>query len=171
MAVVTDTITSLGDDQMASQYTLLFPEGIPNVENPDALSLRLRGTFKIPTESWFVYEVFYKGRKFPKKGMLQETDKMFTVECRLDQGWAIYDDLYAWAQLSYDQNTGESAGDYATRTSMIFRAEDTKQASVRDLLFTGVGVKSLDISEFSYESGEPIYITMELIFNDYIPQY
>ena len=170
MAITTDEIFELGDDQASSQYSISFPDKIPNSENTAGLVLRLRGAFKIPTESWYTYDVFYKGMKVPKKGMLQETEKMITVEIRLDQQWKVYDDLRAWAQLSYNQNTGESQGDYNTRIDLLFTAENTKQEAVRTIRFKKCGIKSMDISEFNYETGDPTYITVELIFNEFVPE-
>ena len=171
MGVNIDNIFFLADDQAKSQYSLIFPEGIPGGGNAERISLRMNKEFQMPEMTWYTYKIYDHGFYVPKKGMLQEVDKeSLQVQVRIDQQWAVFDDLWNWAQLSYNQNNGEGGGDAEFRTSLIVQAEDTKQKAVKRFRFKGVGIKGFNIDAFNMEEGDPMYVTLTLIWNEMIPE-
>lgn len=169
MAVNRDSIFFLGDDQATSQYSIIFPEGIPGSGDTQLVSARMNKEFTMPEESWYTYEVFDRGFKIVKKGMLQETDKSsMQIQIRIDQNWEVYDSIRAWAQLSYNNNTGEGGGDYVNRTTIIIQAENPQQQAVKQFRFKYVGVKSIALDAFNMESGDPMYMTVTFCWNEFV---
>lgn len=171
MAVNIDNVLFLADDAMTSQYSLIFPEGVPGGGNAEQISLRMNKEFTMPEITWYTYDIFDHGFKVPKKGMLQEVDKSsLQVQVRIDQQWEVFDALWNWGQLSYNQNTGEGGGDAEFRTTLLVIAEDTKQQPIKTFRFKGVGIKGFAIDAFNMESGDPLYVTLTLIWNEFIPE-
>jgi hypothetical protein len=164
MAINTDNILSLGDDQAASQFSLVFPNGIPGGGDANAISLRADQTFDPPEDTVNVYDVFHKGFKFTKTGMLQETTKEFTIDVRLDQNWKVYDDLRRWADYSYDHSNGTALSDTFARSTVIVQAEDRTQTAVKRISFYKAKPKSIKIGTFDNASGDPIRITITFIY-------
>mgnify|MGYP000943454114 FL=1 len=164
MAISTDQIMALGDDQMLSQFSLIFPNGIPGGGDAQTVALRMDTTFDPPEESVNVYEIFHKGFKIPKTGMLQEGTKEFTIEVRIDQQWQVYDDLKRWANLSYDHTNGTGFPDAMTRATVIVQAEDRSQSGVKQIVFRGAKPKSDKLPTFDNQSGDPARVQLTFIF-------
>lgn len=164
MAISTDKILSLGDDQAASQFSIIFPNGIPGGGDAETISLRCDQSFDPPENVVNVYEFFHKGYKFPKTGMLQETTKEFTIDIRLDQNWKVYDDIIAWANMSYDHSNGTALPEIMARSTVIVQAEDRNQNSVKKITFKYAKPKSVKIGTFDNQSGDPVRITVIFIF-------
>ncbi len=164
MAIATDSLMALGDDQILSQFSLIFPNGIPGGGNADRVSLRMDTTFDPPEETVNVYDVFHKGFKIPKTGMVQDGTKEFTIEVRIDQQWEVYDDLKRWANLSYDHTNGTGLPDSMTRTTIIVQAEDRSQTAVKQIIFRGCKPKGDKLPTFDNQSGEPGRLQMTFIF-------
>jgi len=164
MSISSETIMNLGDDQISSQWSIIFPSGIPGGGNANAISLRCDQSFDPPEMSVNTYDIFHKGFKITKTGMLQESTKEFSVDMRLDQQWEVYDDMKRWANMCYDHNNGTALPDVMTRVPIIIQAEDGNQRAVKQLLFKGCKPKSSKIGTFENSNGEPVRITMTFIF-------
>lgn len=164
MAINTDSLLSLLDDQIASQHSIIFPTGIPGGGNTERLSLRCDLTFDPPEEVVNSYDIFHKGFKFTKTGMLQETTKEFTVEIRLDQQWGVYDDIDKWSKMVYDHTNGTSMPEAMSRSTIIVQAEDRNQDSVKQLIYRQAKPKSIKIGSFDNASGDPLRITVTFIY-------
>jgi hypothetical protein len=164
MAISTDVILSLGDDQMVSQFSIIFPNGIPGGGDANAVSLRCDMQFDPPEDTVNVYEIFHKGFKIPKTGMLQETTKEFSIDIRLDQQWKVYDDIRAWADMSYDHSNGTALPEIMARSTMIIQAEDRTQSGVKKLIFKYAKPKSVKIQTFDNQGGDPLRITVMFIY-------
>lgn len=164
MAINPETIMGLGDDQMANQFSVIFPNGIPGADDPTALSLRIDQSIDPPEDSVMVYEIFHKGYKFPKTSMLQETSKEFTVDIRVDQGWKVYNDMRKWADMSYDHSNGTALPENMARSTVMIQAEDRNQKSVKQISFKYAKPKSVKIQTFDNQSGEPLRITVTFIY-------
>lgn len=164
MAINTDSILNLGDDQMSNQFSLIFPNGIPGGGNADLVSLRADQSFDPPEDTVNVYEIFHKGFKFAKTGMLQETTKEFTIDVRLDQDWKTYDDLRRWCDYAYDHSNGTALSDAFARSTVIVQAENRMQEAVKTIAFKYAKPKSVKIGTFQHDSGDPIRITVTFIY-------
>ena len=164
MTISTDQILSLGDDQLASQFSIIFPNGIPGGGDANAISLRCDQTFDPPEDVVNVYEIFRKGFKIPKTGMLQETTKEFTIDIRLDQAWKVYDDMRKWADMSYDHSNGTALPELMARSTVIVQAEDRTQSGVKAISFKYAKPKSVKIQTFDNQSGDPLRITVVFIY-------
>jgi hypothetical protein len=164
MAISTDQIMALGDDQLLSQFSLVFPNGIPGGGNAQAVALRMDTTIDPPEEAVNVYEIFHKGFKIPKTGMLQEGTKEFTVEVRIDQQWEVYDTLKNWSKLSYDHSNGTGLPDSMTRATIIVQPEDRSQTGVKQIIFRGCKPKADKLPTFDNQSGDPARVSLTFIF-------
>jgi hypothetical protein len=164
MAISPDAILSLGDDQLANQFSIVFPNGIPGGGDSNAISLRCDQTFDPPENVINVYELFHKGYKIPKTGMLQETTKEFTIDIRLDQSWKVYDDLQKWVNMSYDHNNGTALPEIMARSTVIVQAEDRNQSAIKKIHFKYAKPKSVKIQTFDNQSGDPLRITVIFIY-------
>ena len=164
MSISTDQILALGDDAIANQFSIIFPNGIPGGGDANAISLRCDQTFDPPEDVVNVYEIFRKGFKIPKTGMLQETTKEFTIDIRLDQNWKVYDDLRKWADMSYDHSNGTALPEIMARSTVIIQAEDRTQSSVKTISFKYAKPKSVKIQTFDNQSGDPLRITVIFIY-------
>lgn len=171
MAISSDKILLLGDDQMSSQWQLIFPNGLPSGGDTDSIGLRVDTTFDPPENTVNTYEFFHKGYKFPMTGMLQETDKTFTIEVRLDQQWKVYDDLLAWSKMTYDHSNGTALSEITARTTVIVQAQDRQQNKVANLKFKYAKLKNEPkIGSFDNASGDPIRLTLTFIFIEMIKE-
>lgn len=164
MAISPERIVALGDDQMSSAFSVIFPNGIPGGGDSETVSLRMDSSIDLPEDSVNVYEFYHKGFKFPMTGMLQETDKTLTFDVRLDQQWKVYDDLKKWANMSYNHSNGTALPEAMARTTFMVQAQDRQQSSVANLKFKFAKLKSLKIGAFDNASGDPIRLTLTMIY-------
>jgi len=163
-AVNVDAIMGLGDDALANTFSIIFPKGIPTGGDDRAISLRCDMQFDPPEDVVNMYEIFHKGYKFPKTGMLQETSKEFQIEIRLDQGWKVYDDLRAWCDASYDHANGTALPEIAARSTVMIQAEDRNHNAVKQISFKYAKPKSIKIQTFDNQSGEPLRVLITFIY-------
>lgn len=164
MAINVETILNLGDDQMASQYSVIFPQGIPGGGDATEVALRCDQPIDPPENTVNVYDIFHKGYKFTKTGMLQDTTKEITLDIRLDQDWNVYDTMETWANMSYDHSNGTALSELLAMSTMIIQAEDKNQDSVKLITFRYVKPKSIKIGSFDPSNGDPMRITVNFVF-------
>lgn len=165
MSVSSNTM-ALSDDQLASQYEVIFPNGIPGGGDANRIALRMDTTFDPPEQTVGTYELFKKGVKIIKTNMIQDMDKTLPLEVRLDQQWKVHDDLNNWFKLCYNYETGVALEESATRTLMYIVALDTQGTIVKTIKFLDVKLKSLKIGTFDNQGTDPVRVTMTIIFND-----
>jgi len=168
MAISSERILGLGDDQILSQYSLIFPEGIPGGGDSESITLRADQSIDLPENSVNTYDIFHKGFKITKTGMLQETTKEISFDVRIDQQWKVVDDYLAWEKMCYDHNNGTALPDSMVRTSLIVQPEDRNQAAVKQILFKGIKPKSSKLPTFDNSSGDPARMTMTFIFTEMV---
>lgn len=164
MAISPDSILNLGDDQLANQFMLIFPNGIPGGGDANAISLRADQSFDPPENTVNVYDIFHKGFKFSKTGMLQETTKEFTIDIRIDQQWKVFDDLKKWCDYSYDHSNGTALAESFARSTVIVQAEDRMQTSVKQIHFKYAKPKSIKVGTFANDSSDPLRVTVSFVF-------
>lgn len=160
-----DLILSLGDDAMANQFILRFPQGIPGGGSGDDVALRLQPSFDPPADVVGEYEVPYRGMKIMKTSMLDETDKHLTFEVRLDQQWSVFDDLQGWKDMVYNSGTGTGMPQSDTSTTLLVQAMTKDGTTAKSIRYGGVVVKSVKVGTFDHSAAEPILLTLEFIFN------
>jgi hypothetical protein len=164
MGMIESEILAVGDDAFRSQYETIFPSGIPGGGNSLRLSLRQKGTFDPPEHGVVTYEVIKKGQKVVKPGGAEEVDKMFMLTIRVDQEYGVYDDLYNWKQLVYNEDTGSPGRASQFRTTMLVRNLNENNIPTATFKFTGVFLQKIKVTEYDHESGEPVEIEATFYF-------
>lgn len=166
--IVSDIIIGLGNDQMSAVGQFIFPSGIPTSNKADRIALRVDTAFDPPEDSIETYDIPFKGLKYSKTSHTHGMDKTFSVECRLDQEWGVFDDLNKWLHMSLDPVTGTSLPDSAIRTDVIYQAQDGNMKGVKNIRFKGAKLKALKIGSFDPSSSDPLRVSMTFIFYDMI---
>lgn len=166
----TIAIMNLGDDQMASQWALTFPEGIPGGGNTDALSLRFDTSFDPPEDIVESYEVWSQGTKTMKTSMTHAMDKTFTIDYRVDQNFEVHKAVEAWYNKCYDPRNGTALTDVETRTTGLVQLFDGQQKVVMQYRFRGLKIKGIKLQTLEMSSPDPLRATLTFIFNDWIPE-
>jgi hypothetical protein len=161
---------ALGNDQVANQFQLSFPNGIPGGGNAQRICLRMDQSFDPPEMVSNVYELIFRGVKIPKTGMLDETTKESTFDVLIDQQWGVYDDLWNWKVLCYDGQNGTALPDAVTRTTFLVQALDGQNNVVKTFRFRNAKCKSVKVGTFDNTSGDPLRVTLILIWTDMIPE-
>lgn len=165
MAVITiDTILGLGDDQLVSQFYCTFPTGIPGVPNTEFLSLRMDQTFDPPKREVGTYDIMFMGMKIPKTNYTEQTDKMFMLPFRLDQGWTVYDALDNWLRLGWDEEKGTGAPDVNTRVPMVVQCFGPDKTLVKSITYDKVKLKGLKITSWDNNGTDPSRVECDFIF-------
>ena len=160
----------LGDDQMASQYGIVFPEGIPGGGNAENITLRMDQQFDPPEDNTTMYEIIFRGMKIPKTSMTHEMTKEAIIMVRIDQTWEIYKDLIAWSHKCYDPINGTALPDSMVRTTMLVQMYDGQGKVVQTFRFRGTKLKGLKVETLDNASADPLRVTLNFIFNDMISE-
>lgn len=152
-------IYKLGDDQMASHYNILFPEGIPlaTKDNSNALILRSK-EFKVSGKKLEKYEIIWRGLKFEKTCFTTE-EKKFELEFRIPLTWNVYADLKRWLDGGHDDLTGGRLPDEALRTTVYLQPinvlpDGTEENSRSAIIYRYVKLDGLGDLTFSHEGKE-----------------
>jgi hypothetical protein len=169
MSVVVDKILGLGDDQLASQFIVLFPEGLPGGGDVDNLSLRLDESIDPPSEEVGMYNIKYRGMDIPKTNMSEQTSKEIELIARLDGNWEIYKMLRKSFEITYNPVTGTSLGEASSRFLMEVQALNGSNDVVETLSFKNSKIRTLKISNFGHEEETPAKITFGLIYGSMEP--
>lgn len=159
-----DQIANLGDDQMASQFEVVFPQGIPGGGDGTRLGLRMDQAFQVPEKTVGRYDVRYRGLQIPKTSNVDGTTKEFSLSFRVDQNWGVYDDLKRWRDLVYDDRNATSGSEAETRTTVIVNHYGTDNQIKKQWTFTGVKLFSMNTTESSHESEDPLRVECNFIF-------
>lgn len=159
-----DRILNAGDDQLNSQFNLVFPAGIPGGGSGENIALRMDQSFDPPAESTGEYEIFFQGIKIPVLNMTDETDKHITLSVRLDQQWAVFDDIMNWKEGCYNPRTGTRMASSDTRIPVLVQALDGQKNISKTLRFTGVQCKEVKITSFEHNGTDPSRLELQLTF-------
>jgi hypothetical protein len=171
-APLIETIFQQGSDQIQSQYELTFSR-IPQIggdfDGTPSLFLRLDKEFEIPRAVHYTYDTYYNGLRSPTVSYKDETEKLFKLDFRLDQNWQVYDILNKWKNLTFNPLTGIPGDKITTRTNITFKAlggDPTSQtrSPAKIIEFKFCGIKSLGVTPFNHESGDPARVDCELIY-------
>ena len=159
--MITDKILQLKDNQMANQFEIFFPSGIPGGGNISELPLRIKGTVSLPDKTITFWERIYKGAKIPFPMTVDETDKTLTLIALIDQNWEVYDALKTYHDLVFNPRDATGLPTSELRTTVGIRMLDRNQTTVKTLLWKGSIIARLKLSDPDYEATEPQEVEME----------
>jgi len=161
-----DQILNLGDDQIQSQFSVEF-SSIPGGGDPVTISLRMDQEFDPPARETGTYEIWYQGQKIVKTSVVDATEKMFTLNFRIDQEWKTYSALSKWYSMVYDEEEGTAQEDAVTRTSFICTAYGPNKTPKFRMKYKKVKIKKLKVGTFNNQEGEPLRAEAEFIYLNY----
>jgi hypothetical protein len=157
-------VINLSDDQMASQFQIQFPNGIPGGGSGDEIALRMDQSLDIPEEAVGEYIFYYKGLKIVRPNMIDESTKELLITVRLDQQWNIFEQIKAWKRLVHDPINGTRLPTASVSTTMLFQALDGSGDVMQTATFTNVIIKNFKVTSFENEGGDPARVEMNLLF-------
>ncbi len=157
-------VINLSDDQMASQFQIQFPNGIPGGGSGDDIALRMDTSLDIPDETVGEYTFYYKGMKVVRPNMIEESPKELLLTVRIDQQWGIFEDIKNWKRLVHDPINGTRLPTASVSTTLLFQALDGSGNVVQTTTFTNVVIKSFKVTSFENEGGDPSRVEMNLLF-------
>ena len=155
-------LLTLGNDQLGHMHELVFPSGIPSGDKADLIALRADQTFDPPEELASTYEFSRHGKKIVKTSTFEETAKEITFEVRLDQQWAVYDDLKTWIDNVLRIKQDIPLADL--RTKIQLDAMDEDKNVIKSIIYIGAVLKGLKIGSFDTNSGDPIRLTLTFAY-------
>ncbi len=164
----TDTIFSLGADQLLSQWELSFPDGIPTGGGAENVALRVDTSFTIPEQSVGTYTINKKGITVPKTNTQTQNTKTFTIEWRIDQDWITFEDMKKWATAVYDHINGTALPEISVRATVLLSLLDTQNTVKKLIRFKNCKPSGYSLSALDNASGEPMRCTMTFIYVDFI---
>lgn len=165
--MITDKILALKDNQMANQFELFFPNGLPGGGDVSELALRIKGAIALPDKTILSWDRIYKGVKIPFPMTVDETDKTITLIALIDQNWTVYDAIKTYHKNVFDPRTATAMPTSEVRTTIGVRMLDRQQATVKTLLFKGAFITRFKASDPDYEAQEPQEMEMEFKYVNY----
>ena len=157
-------ILNLEDDQMSSQFQVLFSAGIPGGGSGDNIVLRMDQAVQVPWEVVGSYDFYYKGMKITRPNMTDESEKLLTLNVRLDQQWEVFDDLHNWKRSVHNPITGTRLPLATASTTVLVQFLDGSGNIVKTATFTNVLIKELEVTAFEHAGTDPSRLEMVLIF-------
>lgn len=159
-----DLIMGLGDDQLANQFVVLFPTGIPGGGNSDEVTLRMEEEMPMPDDAVGEYLIEYQGMQILKTSQKETTDKHFEMTVRVDTNWNVYKTLKKWKDMAFDPKTGIAMPEALTRTTLVVQALDGQKSVKKNFTFKYVKLQKIQISGFSHTSEDPTKLTLGFIY-------
>ena len=159
-----DAVLQTDDDQLDSQFQVLFPAGIPGGGSGDNIVIRMDQSVQIPRESVGSYDFFYKGLKITRPNMTDETEKTITLNVRIDQQWAVYDDILNWKRSVHNPITGTRLSLSDVSTQVLVQALDNEGNIVKTAVFNNCLIKEVEVTPFDHAGLDPSRLEMVLIF-------
>ena len=159
-----DEILSLNDDQMNTQFQVLFPNGIPGGGSGDNIVIRMDETVQIPRESVGSYDTYFKGMKITRPNMTDESEKLLTLSVRLDQQWEVFDDLQNWKRSVHNPIKGTRLPLATVSTGLLVQFLDGSNNIVKTAVFNNCVIKEIEVSAFEHNGTDPSRLEIVLIF-------
>lgn len=160
-----EIILGLADDQLSNQFQLVFPSGIPGGGNGDLVALRMDQQFDAPEQTTNEYTINYKGMTVMKAGMLDETDKHFSIAVRIDQQWEVFDSIMKWKQMVHNPINGTRLPFALVNTTVLVQSLDGQNNIVKTIKFGGVLIKGVKVETFDHASTDPSRMTLNFMFS------
>lgn len=165
-----DEIFSLGDDQKANQFQIIFTPNIPGSPGFDTtkIAMRIDQSFDIPNVIVGEYEFYYRGIKNVRPSRLEETDKHLPLQIRIDQKWEVFDALKKWRDLVFNAQKSTSSSINDIVTNGVIQALDGNNESRMDIRLNKLILKEFQVSTFDPASNDPTRAICNFIFGDLI---
>jgi len=157
-------ILNLSDDQLNSQYQILFPNGIPGGGSGDNLVLRMDQAIQIPRESVGEYEIYYKGAKIVRPSMMEDTDKHITIQVRIDQQWTVFEDIKTWKRMVHDPINMTRLPIATVSCPILFQALDGSQKVVQTCTLSNCVIQQFEVTSFEPNGTDPSRVEMQIIY-------
>lgn len=165
-----EKVFAAGDDALGYEYSfVLSPLGALTAVLPDLTGLELRTkTISIPSQERGEYTYDYKTRTITKPNGKVTTSNEFTFEFRADKNYIFYKFFSAWLAL-IGSDSGASrdfvSGGSPIRTDMTVKTLDANgDLTGQAWNFTGCWIKSLGDISLDAESGDPVSISVTMVF-------
>ena len=168
-----EELIDLGDEQLKSQFQVLFPMGIPGSDlNPEELTLRIVDEVPLPEKGVMQYERWVRGIQVILTGGAEETTKEITINIAIDQKWKNFDAINKWCDKSFDPEKGRAGKEKETRVPIIIQALDRVEGDempqpVKNIVFTKAKVKKLAPTGFNNQEGDGMIMALTFIFVKY----
>lgn len=167
--IVQDVLT-IGDDALASQFEISFPEGLPGGGDEKHYRLRCDQPIDTPAESIGTYDIMRKGRKITKTNREETTEKTITVSIRLDETWQIYYELLKWKRYSFDPITGGSAipdgiWPVSIRAPFVISSLNRNNDPAHGFIYTKAKPISIKVTAFDPSSDQPLRVEVVFIYS------
>lgn len=162
-----DNMISLGDDQMANNFILSFPGGIPTGGDSDAVSFRMEEAVTMPEDGGGEYEIVYQGLKLVKPNNTDQMDKHVTINVRVDSQWNVYKDLKKWKNAVYNNVDGTYLPSGSTSTTMAVQALNGQKDIVKTFLFKSTWLQKIKVQDFSHTEEGPAKLELTFIFGSW----
>lgn len=160
MASIIDlnSLITLGDDQISSQYAILWPDGIPfSSVDSRLLTYRADQSFDLPNREAGTYDTYYQGLKVTKPAFTDQTDKTFMLQFRIDAQWLVHDALENWYNNAFNDITGKVGPESTNRTTMLMQMfNGLSDNPTKTFRWRGVRIKGFKSGSVSPESTDPM---------------
>jgi len=172
--VTIDFLSALGDDQIKSQYALVFTGGIPIDRNDpptriltgitEVLTYRQQDSVDLPQRKVGTYDITYQGLVIKKVAPKDENSKEFNVTIRLDADGLVYAALDAWYTAIFNEWDGSIGSQWGLRTVIdliLYRTNKTASLHFRfyDALLVGFSGNSVD-----HGAAEPLTVEATFVY-------
>lgn len=169
MASILDlnSLITVGDDQIQSQYAILWPDGIPHsTVDPRLLTYRADQSFELPSRESGSYSVYFQGLKVEKPAFTDSTDKTFTLQFRIDAQWLVHDALENWYNNAFNDITGRVGSEAANRTTMLMQMfNGLSENPTKTFRWRGVRIKGFKSGSVTPESTDPMRCDASFIYH------
>lgn len=159
-------LQALTDDQMANQYNIIFPAGIPGGGDGNLLTLRMDKQIDIPERAVEEYMIEYQGIKVPKTSLKEETTKEITLNFRLDGNWQVYRALNNWFKLVFNESNGSGGSEADTRVPILFNTYGSNKQLTYSMRLNGCKIKKIKTETFDMGSADPARVEAVFIYVD-----
>ena len=163
--MILDPVYLLSDDQLANQFEIVFPNGIPGDGDKNAISMRMDQSIQPPSFVSNMYDYYMRGIKYSKPGMLEETTKELSVMVRIDQAWKVFDDLYKWKLVCHDTINGTRSNSKSGSSKVNINMLDGNDKIKKTFFYEYVYLKELALETLANDSGDPLRVNLVMVYN------
>jgi hypothetical protein len=156
------------DDAFQNEWEIIIPP-FPGVIKSEDTQIRVTGV-NIPAFTPGKYTVDYKSQRATKPSGKIETTNELTFDFRVDKNWEVYKGFRNWINIIANHNSGGIGIDYKdgvpiNRVDVTVLTIDTLgEPTGETWVFTGSWISNLAEIPFTYESGDPLILTVTLDF-------
>ena len=159
-----DTVLAIvNDDAFENEWSLVMPT-FPGCLDPVGINLRAVKVTS-PDLQFEKYDVHYKTEKVQKPSGKQSTDKILTIDFRIDKYYSAYRSFQNWFNLIHNHENGTASADYVGGVSairipitlMLLDANGIPTATAE--VYKGCFIDKVPSRNYTYESGNPLVLS------------